>query len=138
MIKWLKRGICLLLLAGLCLGQGLTETEAEPIVTCERDTLENQALISGSAEAGTRTFFSVYTYDNVKKTTLLYQENGVVGESGLYQLTIPLPVLGRQYVLVRVGKEANTYAYNRYRKQLAQELQGYYLNVYQQLREGGR
>ena len=115
----------------MCWHFGVVESEAEPKVKAERDTLENQTVLTGSAEAGTWIFCSVYTYNQEEKTTLLYQASSKVGESGLYQLTIPLPVLGRQYVMVRIGSEENTYAYNRYSKQLANELQGYYLNIYQ-------
>ena len=58
-----------------------------------------------------------------------------MGASGVYQLTVPLPVLGKQYVMLRIGEDECTYAYHRYRKQLATELQEYYLNVYQVLTE---
>lgn len=110
-------------------------SEAQPQIKEEKDTLENQMLFTGSAEPETVISCSVYTVDADRKTTLLYQASEVVGASGLYQMTIPLPVLGRQYVMLRVGDDENTYAYNRYRRQLSTELEEYYLNVYQVLSE---
>ncbi len=110
-------------------------SDAQPRVEEERDTLENQTLFAGSADAETVITCSVYTFDEEQRTTLLYQTSEVVGQSGLYQLTVPLPVLGRQYVMLRVDDEEKTYAYNRYRKQLATELEEYYLNIYQVLSE---
>ena len=108
-------------------------SEAVPHVTAEYDTLENQTVFMGNAEVGTQIQCSVYTFDEENITTLLYQMSDIVGASGLYQLTVPLPVLGKQYVQLRIGEEEQTYAYHRYRKQLAAELQEYYLNVYQVL-----
>ena len=116
---------CLLLMA---LGM---ESQALPQVTAEYDTLENQVLLSGTAEPDTQISFSVYTYNEKEKTTILYQGEGQTGAGGLYQITVPLPVLGRQYVRIRIGEQENTYAYTRYRKQLASDLRDYYLNVYQ-------
>ncbi len=122
----------------VCLHRGVIVSEAQPKVTEEYDTLENQIMFAGSAEADTFIFCSVYTYDEDDQSTLLYQTSDVVGESQLYQLTVPLPVLGRQYVMLRIGDEENIYAYNRYRKQLSTDLQAYYLNVYQVLAEGSK
>jgi len=118
----------------LCLFQfGLIIGEAQPVITEEYDTLENQTVFLGTAEADTQIQCSVYTVDEENQTTLLYQMSDVVGASGVYQLTVPLPVLGKQYVMIRIGEDECTYAYHRYRKQLATELQEYYLNVYQVL-----
>lgn len=130
--RWiLLLGLALILTASLIQMEG----EAAPKVDVNRDTLENQALLSGSAPAGTQISCMVYTYNIREKTTLLYQSETVVEDSGLYQLTVPLPVLGCQYVMLRVGEEETTYAYHRYRKQLADDLKGYYLNLYQVLDE---
>ena len=101
----------------------------------QKDTLENQTVITGKAEPGTEIVCRVYTYDDKGRQTLLYQRNDTVGESGLYMLTVSLPVLGRQYVSVTVGSERDIYVYNRYRKQLVQDLQTYYLNVYELLED---
>ncbi len=135
MRKWCL-GICIFFLTMGLLGRyAATISDARPQVKEERDTLENQAIFTGSAEAETMILCSVYTFDEEEQTTLLYQTSEVVGASGLYQLTVPLPVLGRQYVMLQVGEEETTYAYNRYRKQLTTELQEYYLNIYQVLME---
>ncbi len=135
MKKWIV-GILICFLALNILGKySLVTSDAQPQVEEERDTLENQTMFAGRADAETAITCSVYTIDDEQNTTLLYQTNEVVGASGLYQLTIPLPVLGRQYVLLRVGDEECTYAYNRYRKQLSTELEEYYLNIYQVLSE---
>ncbi len=135
MKKW-GVGILICFFALSMLGKySVLVSDAQPQVEEERETLENQALFTGSAEAESVITCSVYTLDAEKGTTLLYQTSEVVGQSGLYQLTVPLPVLGRQYVMLRVGDEEETYAYNRYRKQLATELEEYYLNVYQVLSE---
>ncbi|MBR6683764.1 MAG: hypothetical protein IKL38_05425 [Firmicutes bacterium] len=118
----------------LCFFQfGLIIGEAQPVITEEYDTLENQTVFLGTAETDTQIQCSVYTVDEENQTTLLYQMSDVVGASGVYQLTVPLPVLGKQYVMLRIGEDECTYAYHRYRKQLATELQEYYLNVYQVL-----
>lgn len=135
MKKWSVGILICFLTLGMLSEYSVIVSDAQPKVEEERDTLENQTLFTGSAEAETVIACSVYTVDNEQKTTLLYQTSEVVGASGLYQLTIPLPVLGRQYVLLRVGDEESTYAYNRYRKQLSTELEEYYLNVYQVLSE---
>ena len=135
MKKW---GICVcvfFLTMGFWGRYAVTISEAQPQVQEEIDTLENQTIFTGSAEAKTPILCSVYTINEEKQTILLYQTSEVVGASGLYQLTVPLPVLGRQYVMLQVGEEEVTYAYTRYRKQLATELQEYYLNVYQTLVE---
>ncbi len=135
MKKW-SVGVLILFFAMSLLGKySVVVSDAQPQVEEERDTLENQTLFTGSADAETVIACSVYTVDSDQRTTLLYQTNELVGSSGLYQLTVPLPVLGRQYVMLRVGDEEKTYAYNRYRKQLATELEEYYLNVYQVLSE---
>lgn len=110
------------------------ESQAEPEAAYVRDTLENEAFIAGDGEAGAQIQCSVYTVEN-GKTTLLYQTETVVGASGLYQLTVPLPVLGIQYVTVAVEEEETTYVYHRYRKQFAKELDDFYLNIYQVLDE---
>ena len=135
MRKWMVGAWIFFLTMGILGRCAVTISDAQPQVSEERDTLENQTIFAGSAEADTVILCSVYTYDEEKQTTLLYQTSGVVGASGLYQLTVPLPVLGRQYVMLQVGEEETTYAYTRYRKQLATELQEYYLNVYQALVE---
>lgn len=97
-----------------------------------RDTLENQAFLTGTAEEGTRIICSVYV-SNEKESALLYRTEQLVGAEGLYEVTAPLPVLGRQYVVLQVGKREEVYLYQRYRKQLAQDLKGYYLNIYEAL-----
>ena len=135
MKKW-SVGICIFLLTMGFLGRyAVTISDAQPQVLEERNTLENQTIFTGCAAAETVILCSVYTFNEDKQTTLLYQTSEVVGASELYQLTVPLPVLGRQYVMLQVGEEETTYAYTRYRKQLATELQEYYLNVYQVLTE---
>ena len=133
-MKVLMRCVVFLMLGMYCCLQcGLIVSEAQPQVAAEYDTLENQTVFMGNAEPDTPIQCSVYTYDEENRTTLLYQMSDIVGASGLYQLTIPLPVLGEQYVMLRIGEEEQTYVYQRYRKQLAAELQEYYLNVYQAL-----
>ena len=133
MRRLMKCVMCIVLSAMCCLQYGLLVSEAVPHVTAEYDTLENQTVFMGNAEVGTQIQCSVYIFDEENITTLLYQVSDTVGASGLYQLTVPLPVLGKQYVQLRIGEEEQTYAYHRYRKQLAAELQEYYLNVYQVL-----
>lgn len=137
--RWLLLGLALLLVlaaAGWPKG-ALAESQAPAIEEQElRSTLENQTLLAGSAAAGTRIFCSVYTRSEEGEVTLLYQTEQQVGESGLYQMTVPLPVLGRQYVLLRAGEDETLYVYNRCRRQLASDLRGYYLNIYQVLKEG--
>lgn len=135
MRKW-SLGLCAFLLTMAFLSQyGLTVSEAEPQVQEEWPTLENQVILTGRAEPETEILCSVYAFEEDAQTTLLYQTSDVVGASGLYQLTVPLPILGRQYVMLQVGTQETTYAYTRYRKQAAKELQEYYLNVYQVLME---
>ena len=97
----------------------------------EYSTLENQTFITGSAEEGTPIICNVYVMED--EASLLYHSEQEVKESGLYELTVPLPVLGRQCVVVQVGEQTSTYIYHRYRKQLAQDLKGYYLNIYEVL-----
>lgn len=133
-MKRRKRGLVFGILTLLFISKlGLLVSEAEPVVTAQYDTLENQTIYMGNAEVDTQIQCSVYTYDEEDQVTLLYQLSDTVGASGLYQMTVPLPVLGKQYVMVRIGDEEHTYAYHRYRKQLATDLQEYYLNVYQVL-----
>ena len=127
-----------LIVVVLSLRWDLVVSEAAPKVSAEFDTLENQTMFAGSAQTDTTISCSVYTYDENNRTTLLYQYSEVVGKSQLYQLTVPLPVLGRQYVTIRIGDEETTYAYNRYRKELAADLQEYYLNVYEVLTGGSQ
>lgn len=97
----------------------------------EYSTLENQAFITGTAQANTPVICDVYVME--EEMALLYHSEQQVRASGLYELTVPLPVLGRQCVVVQVGKQTSVYIYHRYRKQLAQDLKGYYLNVYEVL-----
>ena len=129
------RWFCVLVLCAVLCALSPVSADTLPQVSEVYDTLENQVLLTGTAEKGDDITFSVYTYNEKDKTTLLYQGEDEVGDSGVYQLTIPLPVLGRQYVRVRVGDQETTYAYNRFRKQLASDLEDYYLNVYQMMIE---
>lgn len=136
-----RLGMCLvfvLIVLGICTQYDLVVGEAAPKVSAEFDTLENQTMFAGSAQPDTTISCSVYTYDENNKLTLLYQNSETVGQSQLYQLTVPLPVLGRQYVTIRIGDEETTYAYHRYRKELATDLQEYYLNIYQVLTGGSQ
>lgn len=130
-MKKQKYKVCVALLTVMVTVLAAGISQAEPEVTQERDTLENQAILTGTAQKDTWVYCSVYTYDEDGEVTLLYQSEQQVGGSGLYQLTVPLPVLGRQYVAVRMSDEEIVYVYNRYRKQLARDLKDYYLNVYQ-------
>lgn len=133
MNKLMRCAVCLILTALCCTQYGLIVSEALPQVSAEYDTLENQTVFMGNAEPDTPIQCSVYSCDEEERITLLYQMSDTVGASGLYQLTVPLPVLGKQYVMLRIGEEEQTFAYQRYQKQLAAELQEYYLNVYQVL-----
>ena len=69
----------------LCLFQfGLIIGEAQPVITEEYDTLENQTVFLGTAETDTQIQCSVYTVDEENQTTLLYQMSDVVGASGIF------------------------------------------------------
>ncbi|MBO6159829.1 MAG: hypothetical protein J6P72_11320 [Firmicutes bacterium] len=104
----------------------LSDDEAEII-----HTLSDQVQFSGALEAGTQIRVTVYTYLDGRERVLLYQTRMVVGDSGLYALSVPLPLIGNQFVTLELGEEIREYAYLRYPQRLVSQILEYNLNIYE-------
>lgn len=109
------------------------ETDEETIRTLDAET-----LIFGEEEPGTVIIISVYNYRNNLIRATLYTNRFIVGESGMYVVSAPLPVLGEQYVSVAVNGRGKAARYFRYESDLGQTLSETYLNVYELLSEEPR
>lgn len=135
MSKWIRTAIllliCLWLLAALP-----SNTRANTYEEVQRETLENQAILTGKAEPGLEVLCRVYTHEEGQEI-LLYSSSFVVNEGGIYQVTVPLLVMGEQVVELKIEEDTYVYPYYRYPKQLGKELNEYYLNLYQVLRDEG-
>ena len=101
-------------------------------------TMDTETLIYGEEEPGTAIIISVYNYRNGLIRATLYTNSFVVGESGMYVVSAPLPVLGEQYVSVAVNGRGRATRYYRYESDLGQTLSETYLNVYEFLSEEPR
>jgi|GEM_PF-6784196 len=97
-------------------------------------TFENQTIFSGEAEPLSTVSYVVYTYRSQSSRRVLYQGQAEVGESGVYVLQVPLPLVGTQYVNLTVDGETTVYGYTRYSKSLLENLTEAELNVYEYLR----
>lgn len=99
------------------------------------NTLENQTVLSGTAKEGTVIGITVYNFRYGANPSVLYTAQETVGASGLYQITVPLPVEGRQYVEIEMDGKTSLYTYNRFSKSIVDQLNNYYLNVYDYLKD---
>ena len=109
------------------------ETEEETI-----HTLEDQTIFSGTAQPGTVISCTVYTYQNGRDRILLYQSRQKVEESGLYCLSVPLPLIGTQFIRLEMGEETILARAIRYPRSLVEDITNYQLNLYEFLIENGR
>ncbi len=110
---------------------------AKDAVTETRKTLLDQAVFTGVAEPGDVLACTVYTFRNSQEQILLFQSRQVIGSSGLYSLSVPLPLIGSQYVMLDVGEERTIYEYTRYSRSLGAEISDYQLNIYEFLQQQG-
>ena len=94
------------------------------------DTMESSVHFAGQSEPGTELTVTVYTYRNEEERRVFFRALVTVGQSGLYDVLLPLPVLGQQFVEIEENSTARTLVYYRYDKALPQQLTQYYLNLY--------
>ncbi len=113
----------------LCLFLGAVPTRAEEEITFI-DTMESSVHFAGKSQPGTEFTVTVYTYRNEDEKRVFFRALVTVGQSGLYDLLLPLPVLGQQFVEIEENGTARTLVYYRYDKELPQQLTQYYLNLY--------
>lgn len=128
--------LALLLIAGTVLYSG-GESRAEESPEKIR-TIDSRAILTGQKDPGTMIDIMVYNYPGGRSRATLYHTRFTVGESGIYQVTIPLPVMGEQYVQISIENVLTTLIYERYPAELGDELRGYYLNIYEYLNENRR
>jgi len=136
-LKWLKTGsriLALMLLLFIVLGFSGKSSLADETEEKIR-TVDSRAILTGQEEPGTRIDVTVYNYPGGRSRATLYHTRFTVGESGIYQLTIPLPVMGEQYVQVSIENVLSTIIYERYPAELGEELRSYYLNIFEYLNE---
>ena len=112
-----------------------TLAEEEPEII---RTVDSRAILTGQEEPGSSIDVTVYNYPNGRSRATLYHTRFPVGASGIYQVTIPLPVMGEQYVQLSVENVLTTVIYERYPADLADELRGYYLNIFEFLEENSQ
>lgn len=107
---------------------GLSRAYAE---TISLSTLEDEAVLSGSAAPNAPFSLVVYNHNYGGDERILYQTEGTVPKGGFYQITAPLPVLGVQYVEFTLEGALRVYEYTRYDRNLPKQLSAYYLNIYE-------
>lgn len=98
-------------------------------------TLDTQTIVGGEEEPGSKVSIMVYAIRGGFERVVLFSTNLEVGNSGLYQVSVPLPIIGEQYVAVIVGNTMRLTRYIRYSKTLGDTLSGTYLNIYEYLLE---
>ena len=101
-------------------------------------TLEDQTIFSGMTEPYTLINCTVYTYQGGRDRILLYQSRQKVEESGLYCLSVPLPLIGTQFIRLELGDETILTRAIRYPRSLVGDITNYQLNLYEFLIENGR
>ncbi|HCA34983.1 MAG TPA: hypothetical protein DEP00_08195 [Lachnospiraceae bacterium] len=94
------------------------------------DTINNQVIVQGKAKPGTLITVIVFNYRYGNDRAVLYYNQSQVGESGLYQEAVPLPVTGYQYVQTTVGDQTNILRYNRFSRQMIRRMEDLTLNLY--------
>lgn len=135
--------LLLLLVLFLSLFRTGPSARAEDVISGQERTLSDQAVFTGKADAGTTLTCTVYTYRGNDRI-LLYQTRTTIGQSGLYSLTVPLPLIGSQFVMLDLEEERLIYEYTRYPRSLGTEITGLDLNIYEyllqkgEIRPGGR
>ncbi|MCF0135449.1 MAG: hypothetical protein HUJ69_03400 [Lachnospiraceae bacterium] len=140
---WSKsKGKTLLPLAGLLLGLLLILPLRSTLVRADQEeksitvrTMDTQTVLCGTAPADADIYVTVYMRKGEKRV-ILFSSMQEVGKSGLYQISIPLPVLGEQYVSVTMGNLVTTTRYVRYSANIRQKLSDSYLNIYESLLGG--
>lgn len=121
--------LCCLVMTGY-FGTPVRAEETETVAT-----LDTQTVIGGEEEPGSKVSIMVYAVRGGFERVVLFSTNLEVGSSGLYQVSVPLPIMGEQYVAVIVGNNMRLTKYIRYSKTLGDTLSGTYLNVYEYLLE---
>ena len=96
----------------------------------EINTMEASVHFTGTTKPGTKFSVSVYTFRSGEEKRVFYRGELVVGNSGMYDFLLPLPVLGEQFIAIETEEETTITCYRRYDRSLPASLSGYYLNVY--------
>lgn len=99
-------------------------------------TMDTQTILCAQAEPGSHVDVTVYAVRENNTRIILFSSRLIVGESGLYQISIPLPIEGEQYVSTSINNHVETRRYTRYPASLQEDLMGTYLNVYEFLQGG--
>lgn len=97
-------------------------------------TVQDQIVVFGESPEGSVILISVYNYNYGEDKQILYAAQHRVGKSGLYELAVPLPVLGKQYVQLIIRGKETMRAYYRYAADVPDMLTGIHVNVYDWVR----
>lgn len=116
-----------------CVFLGAAPSRAEEQITYI-DTMESSVHFAGKTEPGTEFSVTVYTYRGEEEQRVFFRTVVTVGPSGMYDILLPLPVLGQQFVEIVENGQARIVVYDRYDKALPGLLDGYYLNLYDFIR----
>ena len=120
-------------LIALCVLIGAAPSRAEEAVTYI-DTMDSSVHFAGKSEPGTEFTVTVYTYRGEEEQRVFFRALVTVGPSGMYDILLPLPVLGQQFVEIEENGRARVVVYYRYDKALPGQLDQYYLNLYDFIR----
>ena len=101
-------------------------------------TFTEQIAFVGEAEAGTNLVLCVYTVDDQNNAAIWYHAETLVGPSGVFQENVPLPRIGRQFLMVLTdyGGQGEGVCYEFYRnsEDVCRQLLDYTLNIYKRLK----
>lgn len=99
-------------------------------------TFEKELPLSGRAEPHAAVRILVYTLDEESMPILWYQNELEIGSSGLMQETVPLPLMGTQWMLISVrdsqGGACRIYEMERKGEEILEDLLNCHLNLYEE------
>ena len=99
-------------------------------------TYEDGWMLTGTAEPGTHVGVIVYTESEKQSPIVWYDQETVVGASGLYQEKVPLQLLDMQHILILVRNDnvcaGREYLVVRKSEDICTELLDYELNLYEE------
>ena len=120
----------LLLMGVITLGAVPREVKGKDEVIRTVDTMDSRVHLSGKASPGTVFAVSVYTFRQEEEKRVFFRVEQTVSESGFYDIVLPLPVLGEQFVSIEENGLETVILYRRFSKDLPLEMEEFYLNVY--------
>lgn len=99
-------------------------------------TFSDTRTLTGSASPGDRIAAVVYTEGSGGRPIIWYHHETVIGESGMYQETVPLQLLDMQWILIAVWHQdelaCRVYGNHRKSDRVLSELLDYELSLYEE------